>query len=331
MRREHLETGPQRARSLADAAPKDPPQPIVFRSKGPFDLPLSLKAGASFFPAIGPPPTFLQSPLLLPGGATIIDIHQSAKRPSLVTASASFPISQNRLQAIAKWLISWDLDLRPFYRQNASHRIMGPVTTALRGLKPLRPATLFEMAAIAITEQQLSLAAAFHIRTRLVRRFGTPLDGLWIFPSPRTIAAATLSDLAECGLSLRKAQYLQALARATMLGDLEFETLAPYTDQQIAQTLMSHRGFGEWSTQYILARGFGRPDSLSSGDVGLRRVIGHYFARGRRLTKKELEGALSPFKPFRGLAAFYLSVHWRLCRPTSPNMVARLSKVRCNP
>jgi len=65
---------------------------------------------------------------------------------------------------------------------------MGPVTATLSGLKPLRPATLFEMAAIAITEQQLSLAAAFHIRARLVKRFGTPLDGLWIFPVPRKIA-----------------------------------------------------------------------------------------------------------------------------------------------
>ena len=85
--------------------------------------------------------------------------------------SASTAIDQNHLRAIAKWLISWDLDLRPFYEQVASHRIMGPVTAALPGLKPLRPATLFEMAAIAITEQQLSLAAAFHIRTRSGKTF----------------------------------------------------------------------------------------------------------------------------------------------------------------
>ena len=305
-------------RAPAGSPPKGPPRSIMLRPKGPFDLPLSLRAAACFFPAIAAPPTLLQSPLLLPDGATIIEIRQCAKRRSQVTASASLPVSQNRLQAIAKWLISWDLDLRPFYRQAASHPIMGPVTAALAGLKPLRPATLFEMAAIAITGQQLSLAAAFKIRARLVRRFGTPLDGLWIFPSPQAIAAATPDDLRECGLSLRKVQYLQALARATMLGELEYESLALRSDQQIAQTLMSHRGFGEWSTQFILVKGFGRPDCLPSGDVSLRRVIGDYFAGGRRLTKQELERALLPFKPFRGLAAFYLSVHWRLYRRTDP-------------
>lgn len=285
---------------------------VILNTKGPFDLPLSLQAAASFFPAIGPPAIVLRAPVLLPPGATIIDIRQSSTKSSLITASASPAIDLNRLRTIAKWLISWDLDLRPFYKQVASHHIMGPVTTTLTGLKPLPPATLFEMAAIAITEQQLSLAAAFHIRTRLVKRFGTPFNGLRIFPSPRTIAAAKLRELTVCGLSLRKAQYLKGLACAAMRGGLEFEALASHSDQQISRVLMSNRGFGEWSSQYILARGFGRPDSLPSSDAGLRRVVGHYFAAGRRLTSTELELALLPFQPFRGLAAFYLSVHWRL-------------------
>ena len=312
----------RRSSAASNGRPKDPATPVILVSKGPFDLPLSLRAAASFFPAVGPPAMVLRIPVLLPPGATIIDIRQLSTRSSLITASASPAIDQNRLRAIANWLTSWDLDLRPFYKQVASHRIMGPVTATLSGLKPLRPATLFEMAAIAITEQQLSLAAAFHIRARLVKRFGTPLDGLWIFPSPRKIAAARFRGLTECGLSLRKAQYLKGLARATMRGGLEFEALARHSDQQISRTLMSNPGFGEWSTQYILARGFGRPDSLPSGDVGLRRVVGHYFAAGRRLTSLELERALLPFRPFRGLAAFYLSVHWRLCRAGATSILA---------
>jgi 3-methyladenine DNA glycosylase/8-oxoguanine DNA glycosylase len=82
--------------------------------------------------------------------------------------------------------------------------------------------------------------------------------------------------------------------------------------------MLSHRGFGEWSVQYILGRGFGRPDSLPSADTGLRGVVGQYFGEGHRLTAGELEDALAPFKPFRGLAAFYLAVHWRLRRRAKP-------------
>jgi len=53
----------------------------------------------------------------------------------------------------------------------------------------------------------------------------------------------------------------------------------------------------------------------------LRRVVGHYLGEGRRLTPAELEQALAPFKPFRGLAAFYLAVHWRLRRDAEPRPI----------
>ena len=54
----------------------------------------------------------------------------------------------------------------------------GPTYKSLEGLKPLRPSSLFEMVVIAITEQQVSLAAAFYIRGRLVARFGEPFGTL---------------------------------------------------------------------------------------------------------------------------------------------------------
>jgi hypothetical protein len=57
-------------------------------------------------------------------------------------------------------------------------------------------------------------------------------------------------------------------------------------------------------------------DCLPSNDVSLRRVVGKYLARGRYLSPEQLEQALSPFTPFRGLAAFYLSVAARF-KPAS--------------
>jgi 3-methyladenine DNA glycosylase/8-oxoguanine DNA glycosylase len=183
----------------------------------------------------------------------------------------------------------------------------------LPGLKPLRPATLFEMAVIAITEQQLSMAAAFHMRARIVRRLGTPVEELRVFPSPQRIAAVCLEELQACGLSRRKAEYMKGLASRIAAGALDLEALWHADDAQVREALLGNRGFGDWSVQYILNRGIGRPDCLPSGDVGLRRVVGDYFA-GRRLTAAELEAAMAPFTPYRGLAAYYLAVHWRLRR-----------------
>ena len=189
---------------------------------------------------------------------------------------------------------------------------MGPVARSLKGLKPLRPVSLFEMVVIAITEQQLSLAAAFHIRGRLVARFGIPYAGLWIFPASETLADTPLSDLMDCGLSRRKAEYIRSFAQRVAEGTFDLNALAHKNDADAYAGLVNQRGIGAWSAQYILARGLGRHDCLPSEDVNLRRAVGKYFSRGLSLSPKQLEQALLPFTPFRGLAAFYLSVAARL-------------------
>ena len=76
--------------------------------------------------------------------------------------------------------------------------------------------------------------------------------------------------------------------------------------------LARQRGLGEWSIDYILARGLGRLDCVPAGDVGLRHVVGRYLAGGPRLSPEALEAALTPFAPYRSLAAYYLAVHARL-------------------
>jgi DNA-3-methyladenine glycosylase II len=168
------------------------------------------------------------------------------------------------------------------------------------------------MLVIAITEQQLSLAAAFHIRQRLVERFGRRLGGIWFFPTPARLAEVPLSALKACGLSGRKAEYVAALAGGVAAKRLDLAALKAMSDAEARDLLAHQRGLGDWSIDYILARGLTRLDCLPAGDVGLRRVVGRYFAGGRRLLPEELQRALAPFAPFRSLAAYYLAVHARL-------------------
>ena len=302
-------SGPARGRGPAIGGT----QVLSVRVRGPFDLSLSLAAAASFLP-VAQPPSVLTTAIDWDGNAVAVTISQPARRLSVVHASAIPRINKASLAQVAKWLVWSELDLRPFYELATRHPAMNPVVSSLNGLKPLRPATLFEMAIIAITEQQLSLAAAFHIRARLVSRFGERLGSLWRFPSAERLAAASLQELTSCGLSRRKAEYVKELTERVTQGVLDFDALREQSDERIRQQLLATRGFGDWSVEYILARGFGRADALPSGDAGLRRVIGHYFGRHRRLTPAQLERALAPFTPFRGLAAYYLAVHWRLRR-----------------
>jgi DNA-3-methyladenine glycosylase II len=181
----------------------------------------------------------------------------------------------------------------------------------LAGLKPLQPATIFEAAVIAVTEQQLSMAAAYRIRSRLVRRFGECAGDVWLFPCPEQLAKASASELGACGLSRQKIGYVKGLAGVIVSDALDLEAMRPDPDADIRARLMAIPGFGRWSVEHVLLHGFGRPGALPSTDVSLQRVVGHYLANGRRLTAEDLERALAPFQPYDGLAAFYLSVAYR--------------------
>ncbi|HRL68048.1 MAG TPA: AlkA N-terminal domain-containing protein, partial [Ottowia sp.] len=99
---------------------------------------------------------------------------------------------------VRAWL---DLDADPA----AIHAVLGADFPALAGLRV--PGTLdgFELAVRAVLGQQVTVAAARTLTTRLVERFGTPLatpiDGLTrLFPSPAALAAASGDELGQLGL-----------------------------------------------------------------------------------------------------------------------------------
>lgn len=287
----------------------------------PFDLAVSLAAHVRFRSRTERVPRTLKVGVCVNGLPAVVEIRQvggiaSTGCQSLLVASTPV-VAPRELRILARRLVAADLDLGSFYRIASRHPILGPITESLQGLKPLPPPSLFEMAVIAITEQQLSMAAAFQIRSRLVERFGAPVGDLHIFPTPECVAHLPLRDLQACGLSRRKAEYLKGFAARIINGALDLEALSQKTDAEAAAVLVEERGFGDWSGQYFLGRGLSRADCLPSADVGLRRAVGKCLARGQRLSPGGLERVLAPFRPFRGLAAFYLAAYVRL-RPQLP-------------
>jgi DNA-3-methyladenine glycosylase II len=284
---------------------------MILEPVGPFDLPLSLEAAAIFYPREGPHPRSLKAAVRAGPGLAVLDLEQLSRQPAQIGVSLAGAESEPRFRELANRLICADLDLRPFYGLARHDPVMGSLTADLEGLKPLQPATIFEAAVIAVTEQQLSMAAAYRIRSRLVHRFGESAGDLWLFPGPERLADAPAAELRACGLSRQKIRYLKMLAGAIVSGELDLEAMRPDPDADIRARLMDIPGFGRWSVEHVLLHGFGRPGALPSTDVSLQKVVGHYLAHGRRLTAEGLERALAPFHPYDGLAAFYLSVAYR--------------------
>ena len=291
--------------------------------RGPFDLELCLKAMHSFGGAAAnaaAPPTaaapqraVLRLGVRVDGRPAVIEARQMSFEPPVVRVEARpRPQSAQKLRTLATRVLNADLNLGPFYKRAEAHPVLGPLTREFSGLKPFRPASLFDMLVTAVVEQQISLAAARKIRERIVARFGDEADGEPVFPAPERVAAVPLDFLTECGLSRRKAEYIAGVAEEITSGRLDLEALERASDDEVRARIVTIRGFGSWSAEYVLIRGLARADAVPVDDLAVRVVIGKLLGDGTRPSPARAAELLEPLAPFRGLAAFYLLVADRL-------------------
>jgi DNA-3-methyladenine glycosylase II len=283
-------------------------------SVGPHDFELSLRVAGSFSPEVFQDFSVLRAAVRIQNNPTVLELRQVRRGPATLEIRTNLEGSASEVKQLARWIIFADLDLRPFYRIAASHSVLGRISQELHGLKPMRPASLFEMLVIAITEQQISLAAAYRIRTRIIERYGDRVNGLWAFPTPMRLSQSSAADLMTCGLSQRKAEYVRGVACKVANGQLDLDRLEAMSDEDVRSLLLQVRGLGPWSAEYFLVRGLSRPDRVPADDLGIRSIVGRYLGRGKRLSPQGTMKKLSCFKPYRGLAAFYLLAYERLSK-----------------
>lgn len=253
----------------------------------------------------------IRIPTLLRGSPTIIEVAADGSGGALLATSRPTADGTD-VRAAVQWTVFADLDLSPFYALIGREPRLAPLVMELHGLKPMRPITLFEMAVIAITEQQVSLASAYHVRARLVRMYGRKVEDMWVFPTPEVLAAATLEELRSLGLTRQKAAYIKTLAVRIDSGEMDMDSLKSMDDSAAKETIIGWRGFGAWSADYMLVRGLARPDAVPQGDIAIRRVVGKYLGDGSRVSTTDADRLLEPFRPWRGLLAFYMLPHGRL-------------------
>jgi DNA-3-methyladenine glycosylase II len=280
------------------------------RATEPFDLSLSLKAASSFSGTPLHPDPVLRIPARVNHEPIVIVVRQTTKHPPTFEVSSSSHPAQ--ASEIASFVLNVDFDIRPFYKIALANKKLRQLVTTLQGLRPLRPASLFEMLVTAITEQQISLRLAYKIREKMAMRFGNTVAGQSVFPDANMLARASLSDLLNCELSHRKAEYIRDLSKMIVTKRLNLEKLKEMIDNDVYTTLTRIRGIGPWTAEYVLVRGLGRPDRVPIQDIGIRDVVGKYLANGKRVEPSEVLKWLNPFEPFRGLAAYYLLVYDRL-------------------
>ena len=214
------------------------------------------------------------------------------------------------LKATLRTMFASSPDFERFSLVARKDRLMRIISKELLGLRPIVPPTLFEALVIGITEQQISLDAALAIRSQLVLKYGESIQFngriFHTFPTPKALAKANWNGLRKVGLSKRKAEYIGELSRRLFSGKLDIEKLRELDDSLAVDALMSIRGIGRWTAEYVLIRGMCRINSLPADDLGIQRAVSQAYFRGRRTTSEDVRRILRKFTPCSGIAAFYL-------------------------
>jgi AraC family transcriptional regulator, regulatory protein of adaptative response / DNA-3-methyladenine glycosylase II len=160
----------------------------------------------------------------------------------------------------------------------------------------------FELALRAVLGQQISVKAATTIFGRFVETFGSKVetpepDVDRIGPDADDVANATLQQLIDRGLNRKRAESVQALARAAADGDVRLDPPVDFVAMRGA--LQELPGIGPWTAEYIAMRALGDPDAFPHSDLGLLNAL--------KIDKPAVLSALSEgWRPFRAYAALHL-------------------------
>ena len=92
-------------------------------------------------------------------------------------------------------------------------------------------------------------------------------------------------------------------------GKLDVEGFKDYSDvQKIISELDKIRGIGIWTAELTTIRGMQKQEIIPADDLGLRRVISHYYFGDRKISGQEARRIAEKWGKWKGLASFYLIV-----------------------
>lgn len=75
---------------------------------------------------------------------------------------------------------------------------------------------------------------------------------------------------------------------------------------KIIDELCEIRGVGIWTAELTILRGLNRVEAIPADDIGLQRVISHYYNDREKISSEDVRRISKNWGKWKGLAAFYL-------------------------
>lgn len=153
---------------------------------------------------------------------------------------------------------------------------------------------LFESLVSSIVAQQISGKAFETVYARLKAK--SPI-------TPEGILSLSINDIQSCGMSLKKASYIQSAA--TYFNHIDIETLKTMTNEALIEHLVQLKGIGQWTAEMLLIFSLNRMNVFSKKDLAIRRGISMLYHHAK-ITEALLDKYHKRYSPYASLASLYL-------------------------
>ena len=261
------------------------------RARGPYSLRLSTRLGSDATRvATG---GRLRAVYEIEGRLEIAEARQHPDGALIVRAPGEEAIERMR------FTLGIDDDHSEFLTRFSRDPFLGATVRRLRGLRPLRCATVTQALLRALCGQLITARRAREIERRVVRAATPSLDDLHAAPTPAAMGRFSPAELRALGLGGPRASALVRLCRS-----LDLERLRGASTDAAAARLVRESRIGPWSVGVVCLEGLGRYERGLVGDLGLIKLLAKM--RGRRVEGWETAELLEPYGEWAGLASVYI-------------------------
>jgi DNA-3-methyladenine glycosylase II len=261
------------------------------RARGPYSLRLSTRLGSDATRIVRR--GVLRAVFQIDGGLEIAEARQLPDGAVVVRAPSEAAVERVR------FTLGLDDDHSEFVARFSRDPFLGGTIRRLRGLRPLRCATVTQALLRALCGQLITARRAREIERRIVREATASLDGLHAAPAPATFARFAPAELRRLGLGMPRASALVRLCRS-----LDLERLRDVSTDAAAARLARESRIGPWSVGVVCLEGLGRYERGLVGDLGLVKLLA--LLRGRWVEAWETAELLEPYGEWGGLASVYM-------------------------
>ena len=148
-----------------------------------------------------------------------------------------------------------------------------------------------------IVSQQISTKGAITIWNRMIAAFGEI--------TPENMGKTTPEAIQQCGMSMRKAEYIKELTQTVHNGDLSLQALHTMPDDDLCARLIGIKGIGVWTAEMLMTFSMQRPNVMSWDDIAIHRGLRMLY-RHRKITKQLFAKYKKRYSPYASVACLYL-------------------------